>query len=311
MHMRYLDPKIDLAFKRVFGEHAHLLKSFLNALLPLPDDALIESLVYLTPEQVPEIPGLYRNSIVDVKCTDTQGRIFIVEMQMLWTPAFAQRMVFGASQAFVKQIQAGQSYASLKPVYALALINDVFDRKTPDYYHHYQIVNTVNPSEVLKGLEFVFVELPKFRPDTTTARRMQVKWLRFLSEVGHDFTAPEEMQQDADIASALQLVELAAFSAAELDAYHVAADRARVEITLIEGATAKGRALGKAEGLAEGKAEGLAEGLAEGALERAMHIASKLLASGMAADAVLAVTGLSRQQLQAAVLSAAQNDSSN
>ena len=65
---RYLDPKADLAFKRVFGEHAHLLKSFLNALLPLPADGLIESLEYLTPEQVPEVPGLFKNSIVDVKC---------------------------------------------------------------------------------------------------------------------------------------------------------------------------------------------------------------------------------------------------
>ena len=32
---KYLDPKADLTFKKVFGEHADLLKSFLNALLPL------------------------------------------------------------------------------------------------------------------------------------------------------------------------------------------------------------------------------------------------------------------------------------
>lgn len=29
--MRYLDPKNDLTFKKIFGEHPHLLKSFLNA----------------------------------------------------------------------------------------------------------------------------------------------------------------------------------------------------------------------------------------------------------------------------------------
>ncbi|MDR1343384.1 MAG: Rpn family recombination-promoting nuclease/putative transposase, partial [Prevotellaceae bacterium] len=32
---RYLDPKNDLPFKKIFGEHKHLLISFLNALLPL------------------------------------------------------------------------------------------------------------------------------------------------------------------------------------------------------------------------------------------------------------------------------------
>jgi hypothetical protein len=39
---RYLDPKTDLAFKLVFANDVELLKSFLNALLPLPGDAQIE-----------------------------------------------------------------------------------------------------------------------------------------------------------------------------------------------------------------------------------------------------------------------------
>ena len=32
--MRYLDPKADLTFKHVFGEHPDLVISLLNALLP-------------------------------------------------------------------------------------------------------------------------------------------------------------------------------------------------------------------------------------------------------------------------------------
>ena len=34
MATRYLDPKSDLTFKKVFGEHPDLVISFLNALLP-------------------------------------------------------------------------------------------------------------------------------------------------------------------------------------------------------------------------------------------------------------------------------------
>ena len=51
--MRYLDPKNDLTFKKVFGQHPHLLISFLNALLPL--DAVILSVEYLPHELVPEM----------------------------------------------------------------------------------------------------------------------------------------------------------------------------------------------------------------------------------------------------------------
>ena len=34
MAKRYLDPKADLTFKKVFGEHPDLVISLLNALLP-------------------------------------------------------------------------------------------------------------------------------------------------------------------------------------------------------------------------------------------------------------------------------------
>lgn len=62
---RYLDPKADLTFKKIFGEHPDLVISLLNALLPLPEGKEIESVEYLPPELVPENP-LRKNSIVDV-----------------------------------------------------------------------------------------------------------------------------------------------------------------------------------------------------------------------------------------------------
>ena len=34
MCMKYLDPKADMTFKKVFGEHEDLVISFLNSLLP-------------------------------------------------------------------------------------------------------------------------------------------------------------------------------------------------------------------------------------------------------------------------------------
>ncbi|MDR1169797.1 MAG: Rpn family recombination-promoting nuclease/putative transposase, partial [Prevotellaceae bacterium] len=61
---RYLDPKNDLPFKRIFGEHPELLKSFLNALMPFEAGQYIKSLKYLPAEQVPDNPAK-KNSIVD------------------------------------------------------------------------------------------------------------------------------------------------------------------------------------------------------------------------------------------------------
>ncbi|MDR2764260.1 MAG: Rpn family recombination-promoting nuclease/putative transposase, partial [Tannerella sp.] len=156
---RYLDPKNDLPFKRIFGEHPDLLKSFLNALLPFEAEQRIESLEYLPTEQLPESPAR-KNSIVDVRCRDNYGRQFIVEMQMFWSTAFPNRMLFNASKAYVRQLDRGEHYYLLQPVYSLAILNDVFDKTTPEFYHHFQIVNCRNTNEAIRGLEFVLVELP-------------------------------------------------------------------------------------------------------------------------------------------------------
>jgi predicted transposase/invertase (TIGR01784 family) len=302
-HSRYVDPKVDFAFKRVFGDHKNLLISFLNAMLPLPDEAPITDLEYLTPEQVPEVPALFKNSIVDVKCVDALKRTFIVEMQMLWTASFAQRIVFSASQAYVKQLGRARDYSKLGQVYALAITNSIFAKDDEAFYHHYRIVRTAPPERVLKGLEFVFIELPKFKPKTRTDRLMQAKWLQFLSEVGNDDAewdaAPEAervWRQDADIAQALRLVETAAYSAAELDAYHHSQDRMRIEPTVMADMKAEGRAEGLVEGKAEGKAEGLAEGLAEGKAQAVTDIAQLLLPI-LDDAAIAASTGLTLDQV--------------
>ncbi len=286
MSSRYLDPKVDLAFKRVFGEHEHLLRSFLNAMLPLPEDALIERLEYLNTEQTPEIPG-FKNSIVDVKCVDAQGRIFIVEMQMMWKPSFESRLVFGASQAFVKQLKAGEGYRALQPVYALALINDWYNRAVPEFYHHFKITNVQNTGATLEGLQFVLIELPKFKAANFSNRRMQVLWLRFLKEIGQDGVEPDaEMLASAEIAEALALMEVSRLNTQQLDAYHADLDRARIEISVMEDAREEGVAMGKAMGKEMGRAEGKAD------MIKALHT------SGMPTEQIAAIAQLSQAEVQ-------------
>ncbi|MBQ9203709.1 MAG: PD-(D/E)XK nuclease family transposase, partial [Prevotella sp.] len=101
MKGKYLNPKADVTFKRIFGEHPQLVKSLLNALLPLDEGKQIESVEYAPAELVPENPGK-KNSVVDVRCKETGGRHFIVEMQMNWNNEFQRRVVLNASKAVVK-----------------------------------------------------------------------------------------------------------------------------------------------------------------------------------------------------------------
>ena len=295
--MRYLDPKNDLTFKKVFGQHPHLLQSFLNALLPLEPDAQIVSLHYLPAELVPEVPEV-RNSIVDVRCVDQNGRQFIVEMQMLWTPSFMSRVLFNASKAYVKQLRVGQEYRYLQPVYSLNLVDDTFIKDSAEWYHHYGVVNVQNTERRIEGLTFVFVELPKFRPQTIPEKKLQVLWLRYLTEVGEETKEiPGELLGNQDVNEAIEYLRESAFSEEEMAAYDKYWDGIRVERTLLADAHGQGEARGLAKGLAKGEAKGLAKGRAEGEMIGKQKTALAMLRKGMAPPDVVGLSGLSPEDV--------------
>ena len=237
---KYLDPKADLTFKKVFGEHPDLLRSFLNAVLPFKDGEFIETVEYLPPELVPDNP-LRKNSIVDVHCTDNYKRQFIVEMQTVWSNEFLQRVLLNASKAYVKQLGEGNNYELQKPVFSLNLVNDVFEKDIDDWYHYYQLVHEKYSDKVINGLQLLFVELPKFKPQTFSDKKMMVLWLRFLTEINEKTYDPApELKEDALIKKALDLVEHSAYTDKELADYDKFWDIVRTENTLIASSEKKG-----------------------------------------------------------------------
>ena len=248
--MRYLDPKNDLTFKRVFGEHPHLLKSFLNSLLPL--ETPIDTIEYLPAELVPEIP-VFKNSIVDVRCVDLLGRQFIVEMQMLWTDSFKSRVVFNASKAFVRQIERGKEYNELQPVYSLNIINENFEPDLVEYLHHYKIVHILHSNKVIPGLEFIFIELPKFNAHKFTDKKLNVLWLRFLSEIKDNQEGlPQVFLEVPELKEATDLLKESSFTKAQLETYDKYWDGISSEKSLLSGAFDHGKIEGKIEGKMEG-----------------------------------------------------------
>ena len=281
MKGKYLNPKADLTFKKVFGEHPDLVMSLLNALLPLDEGKRIEHVEYLTPEMVPENPGK-KNSIVDVRCRETGGRHFIVEMQMNWNNEFQQRVVLNAAKAVVKQLGTSEDYSLLQPVYALNLINDVgFDAGPDEFYHDYAIVNVEHSDRIIEGLRFVFVELPKFKPQTIKERKMAVLWLRFLTEIDRDTDEiPAELLENPDTSKALKILEKSAYNEEELRAYEYYWDAVYNERGAIRH--------GYKQGLAEGRAEGRAEGFVAANRENAR----KMKDDGMPTELIAKYTGL-------------------
>jgi predicted transposase/invertase (TIGR01784 family) len=271
---RFLDPKSDLVFKKIFGEHKNLVKSLLNSLLPLADDALIETIEYLSPEQVPTIPTM-RRTIVDVKCVDQKGRIFIVEMQLDWSASFMKRLQFGTAKAYVSQLDKGQDYSSIHPVYGLGLIGEIFDHTSSEWYHHYKTINVKQTEKHLEGLELIFVELPKFKSTTHWEKKLGILWLRFLNEISSMTEIPSEFSAIPELCEAIELTQESSYTRGELEAYDQYWDAVSTEKTIKVDARAEGEQIG---------------------IEK---IALKMIDKNKEDDEILEITGLTREALNA------------
>ena len=277
--MMYLDPKADLTFKKIFAKHPDLLISLLNSLLPLSDEEQIVEIKYLPNELVPELYGR-KNTIVDVLCQDVSGRKFCVEMQMEWSNAFMQRVLFNASKLYVTQLQKAEEYETLKPVYSLNLVNEIFEKDMPDcFIHNYRIVHDKDTKKVIEGLHFTFIELPKFTPHTFLEKRMSVLWLRFLTEIDSDTReVPADLLESPEISKALEEVKVSSFTDAELRTYDKFWDTIRTEKTLLKDKYEKG--------------------MEKGAIDEKIATAQRLLAMGLSVNQIATATQLTLEHIE-------------
>ena len=260
---------------------------------------------YLPAEMVPENP-LRKNSIVDVRCKDARGRQFIVEMQMVWSQEFKMRVLFNASKAYVRQLGEGQDYELLQPVYSLNLVNEIFEPDMEQYYHYYRLVHSERTDKVIDGLHLIFIELPKFKPHNYSEKKMQVLWLRYLTEITERTRqAPQELLDNPEVKKALTELEESAFTDAELLGYDKFWDIISVRRYdeglrkgLAEGME-KGIAEGMQKGLEKGIEKGLEKGLEKGRAEERLQIARNMKQLGMPMEAIAGATGLTAEEINA------------
>ena len=281
--MIFINPKIDFAFKKIFGseDSKDILISFLNALI-YEEQPIIQDLEILNPYLAPKIRGL-KDTYLDIKAkitdpaTNTQSTI-IIEMQVLNVEGFEKRILYNAAKSYSTQLASGQGYHLLNPVIALTITDFVmftelekvtsrFILKEKDYLIDYPIYD----------IELVFVELPKFKKELAELNNIVDKWLYFLTHARSLADIPKEMEAIPEIKKAFSIANQANLTLDELE------DQEKREIFIQDqrGAIAKA----------------LQQGLEQGSQQRAIAIAKRML-NLMDDLAICELTGLSIADLE-------------
>ncbi|MEZ4295109.1 MAG: Rpn family recombination-promoting nuclease/putative transposase [Polyangiaceae bacterium] len=269
----FADPKTDFTFKRIFGseEHKDVLIAFLNHMLDLDEPHRIVSVELLPPEQRPQVAEL-KLSIVDVKCTDSRGVKYVVEMQVLQVEGFEKRVVYNVAKAYVNQIARGDLYPDLNDVVGITICDfelwpDNGERATSPLgddtsgrpkapsapipmLSRWHLTEQATGSSGLGQIRLVFLELPKYdtsRPPVTVVE----KWAYFFREAD-SLTMVPEVLSDHPFSDALEAARTAAFTAQEWDAYILAGMAIQNERGALSVAEKRGREKGEEAGLRAG-----------------------------------------------------------
>ena len=182
-----IDPKIDLAFKWLFGREKNipLLIDLLNAVLkPLHTFEEIISLELLNPfsEQDSLDDKL---SIVDVKARDCTGRLFDVEMQLLFERSLKERLLFYWAELHQQQLHSGDTYKQVRQTITICLCNFIIYPQTDDYCLPFELCNRKNDLLFSSDILLVVLELPKFNLAAEKISNQLEAWLYFFRHAHH------------------------------------------------------------------------------------------------------------------------------
>jgi predicted transposase/invertase (TIGR01784 family) len=215
--MQFLNPRTDLAFKKIFGsdQSKDILLSFLNAVLTLSSP--IADVTIVDPYQAPKVVGM-KESAVDVRAVDENGRQFIIEMQVLNVNGFEKRVLYNACKAYAGQISKGEDYPKLSDVIALTITDFTMFPQRPDGISTFRL-KADDGGLYSDDLELVFIELPKFHGEEADLATMDLKdkWLFFLKHAKDLSIVPDSLQQIPSFAHAFAIANRAALTPAEDD----------------------------------------------------------------------------------------------
>ena len=279
----YVNPLSDAGFKALLCDPANkpVLIGMLNAFLP--PDRTVEDLEYATTE----IPGLTlagKASRVALRCTDTRGRSFIVEVQRSPQPNFFRRCVYYASRIYALGARRGdgQRYDIL-PVYLVALLDRGFGfRRDPSewegrYVSRYTFREKETGQVEDETISIIFVELDRFgKEEFGECSGAAEEWCWMLKNMWRLQPGAAEYP---GFEGMLAAGEIAGFSKEKRAKYDADMITERDMYNILETARQEGREAGLAEGEA--------------------RVAKKMLAAGMPEEQIIEFTGLNAEQLAA------------
>jgi predicted transposase/invertase (TIGR01784 family) len=244
-----IDPKVDYAFKHLFGREATrpILADVLDKILNPPPGHQIVDLELLNPFNPKEALD-DKLSILDIKARDQTGRQFNVEMQMLAIPYYEKRILYYACKLHQQQLHEGVDYFELKPTISISFLNHVWFPRVGESHLRFRLLEETHGFPLTEDLEFHVFELPKFTKSAAELTSGLDVWLYFLRNAAKmDTEALPAALREPLVVRALEELKMLTQTDLERERYEARRKAQLDDQTRLKGARLEGRQEGRAE----------------------------------------------------------------
>ena len=284
-----VDPKVDYAFKHLFGRDKtrSLLIDLLDSVLS-PDPAhRIRDIEIQNPFNPKEALD-DKLSILDIKARDESGRQFNVEMQVVSSPAYEKRILYYWARLHVQQLRQGQDYPELRPTISISFLDHVRFSDVADYHLCFRLLETTRRFAWTEDVELHILELPKFTKAAEELSPGLDIWLYFLRYAAKMNTEalPAALRQPL-IVRAFEELKMLTQDQLERERYEARLKAQFDRNTLLRAGDRRHE-----EGLQEGLQQGREQGRALGEKIGMIHAYEQLLNLPQTPDAELAALSL-------------------
>ena len=275
----YMNPKVDFAFKYVFGnpDYPEITISLLNAVLSLPSDKQIVKVRIANPTLGRRTQD-DKYSVMDIRAIANDNTHINIEMQIANKGDMIPRTLHYMSRMISDQLKSGMPYSELQQAICINFLDFELFHSNKNIHNVFRYQNENN--EILTNLTQIhFVELPKIKKDGIIDNEMLKNWVNFIND-------PKSKEVDmlicehAEINKARNILSMSNLKQRILQKYYDRQDR------LLE----------KNSWEAYGKRQKDA-GFAEGSRAKAIETARYMITAGESIDKICKYTGLSSDEI--------------
>ena len=293
---KYANIKLDRWFKRSFGteKNKRLLQLLLMELIPEHD---FERIDFAQQEYTNPSPYDYKSSRVDVNCRDSDGTMFVVEMQMGEQDNFYERVIYNSTFPVQEQVERGVTNNDFPTVYMVSLMNFSCHVGSDQVLFRGRLRFDGDGEIMSDRLQFIFLELPNCRRALSPGATVLEKFCYSLHNIENLEDIPDGFEAEL-IKNLFRSAEIANFTAQERKEYRKAVMTEHDRIMSLRFAERKGLKQGLEQGIKQGIEQGIKQGL-EQAKERELLIARNFKNAGINVKIIAQATGLTVEQVEA------------